>query len=89
MMRNDPAHKATEKELKRIEKQLAKEYRKAHKDVTAKLDSYLERFKSKDAQWQKWVADGVKTPKEYQEWRMGQMLVGERWADMRDSIAKD
>lgn len=89
MMRNDPAHKATEQELKRLERELAKEYKKAHKEVTAKLDAYLERFATKDATWQKWVADGVKTQKEYQEWKIGQVLISKRWGDLRDSIATD
>lgn len=88
-MRHDPAHVATDKEIEKIEKQIAKEYRQAHKEVSEKLKDYLSRFEKKDAKWQEWVKDGSKTEKEYIEWRKGQILVGERWKEMRDTLAQD
>lgn len=88
-MRHDPAHVATDKEIEKIEKQIAKEYRQAHKEVSEKLEDYLSRFEKKDAKWQEWVKDGSKTEKEYIEWRKGQILVGERWKEMRDTLAQD
>ena len=88
-MKNDPAHQATDAVLDKIEKQIAKEYKKAHKEVAAKMDDYLARFATKDATWQKWVADGTKTQAEYTAWKKGQVLVGQRWADLKDELAKD
>ena len=88
-MRHDPAHVATDKEIEKIEKQIAKEYRQAHKEVSEKLEDYLSRFEKKDAKWQEWVKDGSKTEKEYIEWRKGQILVGERWKELRDTLAQD
>lgn len=88
-MKNDPAHVATDAEIAKIEKLITKEYKKAHKEVSDKLDDYLARFAAKDAKWQEWVANGTKTKKEYTEWRKGQMLVGKRWEDLRDSLATD
>ena len=88
-MKNDPAHQATDAVLDKIEKQIAKEYKKAHKEVAAKMDDYLARFATKDATWQKWVADGTKTQAEYTAWKKGQVLVGQRWADLKDEMAKD
>lgn len=88
-MRHDPAHVATDKEIEKIEKQIAKEYRQAHKEVSEKLKDYFSRFEKKDAKWQEWVKDGSKTEKEYIEWRKGQILVGERWKELRDTLAQD
>ena len=88
-MKNDPAHVATDAEIAKIEKLITKEYKKAHKEASDKLDDYLARFAAKDAKWQEWVANGTKTKKEYTEWRKGQMLVGKRWEDLRDSLATD
>lgn len=88
-MKNDPAHVATDKEIEKIERQIAKEYRQAHKEVSEKLEDYLSRFETKDARWQEWVKDGTKTEKEYIEWRKGQILVGERWKELRDTLAED
>ena len=87
--KSDPAHIATDEEIAKIEKLIAKEYKKAHKEVTEKLNDYLARFANKDAKWQEWVANGTKTEKEYISWRKGQMLVGKRWEDLRDSLAAD
>lgn len=88
-MKSDPAHVATDAEIAKIEKLITKEYKKAHKEVSQKLDDYLARFAAKDEKWQEWVANGTKTKKEYKEWRKGQILVGKRWQDMRDSLATD
>ena len=88
-MKSDPAHIATDEEIAKIEKLINKEYKKAHKEVSEKLDDYLARFANKDAKWQEWVANGTKTEKEYIEWRKGQMLIGKRWEDLRDTLASD
>lgn len=87
--RSDPAHIATDKEIERIEKEISKEYRQAHKEVTQKLDDYLERFAKKDEKWREWVENGEKTQKEYIEWRKGQILVGKRWEKLCDELAEE
>ena len=88
-MKYDPAHIATDEEIAKIEKLITKEYKKAHKEVSEKLDDYLARFANKDAKWQEWVKDGSKTEKEYIEWRKGQIIIGERWKEMRDTLAQN
>lgn len=88
-MKNDPAHQATDAVIAEIEKKITKEYKKAHKEVAAKMDDYLARFATKDATWQKWVADGTKTQADYAAWKKGQVLMGQRWADLKDTLAKD
>lgn len=89
MKNNDPAHIATDEEIAKIEKLINKEYKKAHKEVTQKLEDYLAVFATKDEKWQAWVAAGEKTEAEYKAWRKGQMLVGKRWEDLKDTLATD
>ena len=85
----DIAHKQTDAIIAKIEKEIGKEYKQAHKEVSAKLDDYLQRFQLKDKKWQEWVQTGKKTQKEYNDWRTGQILVGKRWKEMKDTLAKD
>ena len=85
----DQAHLATDEEIKRIEKEIAREYRQAHKEVTNKTRKYFRAFIEKDEKWRKLVKEGKVTEKEYIDWRRGQMLIGKRWEDMVDVLATD
>lgn len=85
----DPAVKATDDIIAKIEKEISAEYKQAHKEVSAKMDDYLARFATKDKKWQEWVKNGTKTEKEYKEWKKGQILMGKRWADLKETLAKD
>lgn len=88
-MSKDAGHDETEKVLKEIEKRISREYKQAEKEVAAKLDDYLKKFETKDKTWQKWVADGTKTQKEYDQWRVGQICMGQRWDEQRKTLAQD
>lgn len=85
----DIGHEETEKILKEIENRISKEYAKAEKEVAEKLDDYLKKFRVKDALKQKAVDSGKITENEYKQWRVGQVMMGQRWAEMRDSLAQD
>jgi len=85
----DDGHEETEAVLATIEKQINREYAQAEREIKAKLDDYLRRFEVKDEIKRKAVALGNITQAEYEKWRTGQILVGQRWAEMRDSIAQD
>lgn len=85
----DRGHELTEEKIKEIEKELQQEYTRAAKEIKKKLDDYMRRFKIKDEKWQQWVEDGKKTQEDYEQWRIGQLAVGERWEKMKDTIADD
>lgn len=85
----DRGHELTDELLEEMERKIRREYQQAVKDVQAKLDDYLRRFQIKDEIWRKNVAEGKKTAEEYKKWRMGQIIVGERWEEMRDTLAQD
>lgn len=85
----DYGHAETDRRLKELEKKIAKEYSQAEKEVQAKLDDYLKRFKAKDEIKRKKLQAGEITRTEYNDWRTGQIMIGKRWEEMRDSLAED
>lgn len=85
----DYGHAETDRKLKELEKTIAKEYAQAEKEVQAKLDDYLRRYKVKDEIKRKKLAAGEITRKEYNDWRTGQIMIGKRWEEMRDTLAED
>lgn len=85
----DDGHVWTEKELKLLEGRIRAEYKQAMEEVQRKLNEYLEKFRAKDEIKRQELADGKITQKEYAEWRKGQIMMGKRWEEMRDSLARD
>ena len=85
----NPAQKETEEILEQLEKQIRKEYRKAAKEVSKKLNEYLQAFAAKDEIKREQLANGIITKAQYNEWRTGQIMIGQRWQEMRDTLAKD
>lgn len=85
----DIGHEETDKLIEQLEKKITREYSQAEKELQAKLDDYFRRFQIKDQSWQKMVANGEKTAEEYQKWRVSQMMVGDYWKAMRETIAED
>lgn len=85
----DSGHRETDKLLEEIERRVTTEYSQAAKDMQKKLDDYLKAFQQKDEAKQKLVSDGVMSWAEYDKWRVGQIMIGERWKEMRDSLAED
>lgn len=75
--------------LKETEDRIAKVYAQAAQDVANKFDNYMAAFARKDAVKREQVEAGVLSKKEYVKWRKGQVLIGKRWAEMKDTLAKD
>lgn len=85
----DYAHNETDKRIAELEKRLSEEYKQAYKETKGKLEKYLSDFKRKDEKKRHEVDNGTLSEKEYKTWRRNQMLTGQRWADMVDTLAKD
>ena len=85
----DIGHKETEELIASLEKRLAKEYGQAAAEVHGKLMDYWRRYEIKDEKWREWVASGKRTAEQYAEWQKSQLMMGKRWADMRDTLAND
>lgn len=86
---HDEAHRVTDVWLSDLEARLRDEYRKASKEAKAKLDDYLRRFRAKDEVWRMRVAKGDAKPEDYQRWRLGQIMAGQRWGALNATIAQD
>lgn len=85
----DRGHQLTDDILSGMEREIAGVYQQAEKEAADKLNDYLSRYETKDKTWQKWVEDGKKTQDEYTKWKTGQIMVGDRWKDMRQTLAED
>lgn len=85
----DAAHKKTDEYIAEIQKRVTREYRAAEKDAQKKLEDYLKRFAEKDRKQREKLEAGEITKAQYKEWRRRQIVTGERWKALRDTIAKD
>ena len=85
----DEGHKLTDKKLEKLIRKLDKVYSQAAKETEEKLNDYMRRFKVKDAIKQRQVKAGEISHEEWINWRVGQIAVGQRWEEMRDTLAED
>lgn len=86
---HDEGHDATELILRETEADVQRVYQRAVDDVQKKLDEYLRKFKVKDEVKKRQLDRGEITSKEYQDWRRGQIMMGKRWEEMRNTLAQD
>lgn len=85
----DEGHVETDKLLSEMERRVTQEYAQAAREMQIKLDEYLKAFERKDAEKLKLVSEGLMSQAEYQQWRVGQIMIGQRWTEMRDTLAAD
>lgn len=85
----DFAHTETDKRIEELEKRLQAEYRQAYKETKGKLEKYLSDFARKDEAKRKLVDEEKLSQTDYKKWRTNQMLTGQRWTKMVDTLAKD
>lgn len=87
--KRDEGHEETEAVLRDLEKRISKEYSQAEKEIQSKLDDYMKRFKTKDSIKRQAVENGKITDADYRKWLTGQIAMGKRWEEMKDTIATD
>jgi SPP1 gp7 family putative phage head morphogenesis protein len=85
----DEGHKLTDKKLEKLIRKLDKVYSQAAKETEVKLNDYMRRFKVKDDIKLQQVKSGELDYQEWVDWRIGQIMVGKRWEEMRDTLAED
>ena len=88
-IKDDIGQKETDAILNKMEKRIRKEYKQAEKEVEAKLKKHLDKFAEKDAVNRKKVQDGLMSQSDYDKWRVGQIAIGQRWEEMRSSLAEN
>lgn len=79
----------TDRELKRLEKKIKKEYSEALKRMQKKADDYFRRFEANDRKKYAEFMSGDISEKEYTEWRRNKMLSGEYYKQMVNNLSKD
>lgn len=85
----DQGHIDTELILRETEADVRRVYQKAVEETQKKLEDYLRRFEVKDNIKRQQLDRGEITAKEYADWRKGQIMIGQRWEEMRDTLAQD
>lgn len=85
---DDLAHRQTERKLAALERRIASVYRQASEEMTPKIQAYFEGFKARDEKQRAAMEAGEITKQEYLNWRLTQMLRGERYISLRDSLAE-
>ena len=89
MIKNDDGDKAVEMLLRDTEQEIIKIYDEASKGCYAKLQRHLKAFQRKDAEKRKLVASGELSQADYNAWKHGQIMTGQRWQDMVAILAED
>lgn len=88
-MKSDYGFDESEKLLNQLEKDVHKQYAQATEEMGKKVDAYFSKFKAEDEKQRAKYEQGEITKKEYTEWRQRKMLTGNRYIQMRDTLAKD
>lgn len=68
---------------------IAREYKKANREIGHKADDYFKRYEKKDKTKRDQLKRGIITKAEYIRWRTGQLIIGARWEEMRLNLAED
>lgn len=85
----DKGRELADKELEKLERRLAREYKTAQKEMKAKYSKYTADFKEKDKAKRALLTAGKLDPQEYKEWYEGQTLRSAWFKNMVDKLAKD
>lgn len=72
-----------------LRKRIEQTYSQAASDMEQKFNQYMKDFARKDAVKRDMVSKGLMSDKDYAKWRKGQIMIGERWKEMRDVLAQD
>lgn len=86
---HDEGHELTELILRETEADVNRVYRKAVQETQKKLEDYMRRYEIKDRIKREMLRKGEITKDEYTYWKTGQIMIGKRWEEMRDTLARD
>lgn len=92
MPKPDAAHRATDDELAKLERRIARLYREAADDLQETIEAYFEKFKKRDEEMKALIGtvqNGKEwTEQDYKLWRLNQIVRGRRYEALRDKIAQ-
>lgn len=85
----DVAHKETDIVIDLVERKVKKQYALAQKEIEKKADAYFTAFAEKDKKKLALVDAKEMSQDAYNEWRKQQLLVGDKWKNLEESLNKD
>lgn len=92
MPKPDAAHRATDDELAKLERRIARLYREAADDLQETIEAYFEKFKKRDEEMKALIGtvqNGKEwTEQDYKQWRLAKIGRGKRFESMRDKLAE-
>lgn len=77
----------TDIQIEELEKEIAKIYKKAGKDIKKDLDRFFAQFVDEDEKKRQQLEDGEITKQEYQNWRINTIRDSKEFAKVEDKIA--
>lgn len=81
--------KYTEKKLKKLEKTIAKIFKRTEKEVVQKALDYLEEFKKQDDEMLYKFQNKIISAKQYYSWRQAKMTTGKQYNKLLQAIDKE
>jgi SPP1 gp7 family putative phage head morphogenesis protein len=88
-MAEDEGSNRSDDELAELIFRLNQVYAQAGYELKVKFEKYMADFARKDKQKQQDLDAGLITLDEYKRWRLGQILIGQRWQEMVDTMTAD
>lgn len=92
MPKPDAAHRATDDELAKLERRIARLYREAADDLQETIEDYFEKYKKRDEEMKALIGtvqNGKEwTEQDYKLWRLNQIGRGRRYEALREKIAQ-
>lgn len=85
----DPAHEWTDQKLLEVERHMADSYKTAYKQADAEARHCAKDYQRELKRWQKDVAEGRKTAKEFKAWRETEAAHGQWWRELANRLSKD
>lgn len=76
-----------DKQLRALEKRLAKLYRDGYKELEEMAEQYFNQFKEDEAKKQKELDDGKITEEDFKKWKKQAMMDSDRWEDLKAQMA--
>lgn len=77
----------TEMYISRMEVRIKEVYAEAEKDIEAKMQDFLEKYKAKEAIHLQELKDGKITQEQFDSWKQGQIFQGKQWRAKKEQIA--
>lgn len=85
----DSAHQEVDKRLEQTERKINQIYRRAQKEIDKKTSDFFEASARRDEKMKAKVEGGAMSQEDYEAWRHGQLMTGQRYQQMQKQVAAE